>query len=54
MHFFFQIDHCNEFLMGHNKFQYFISKGGQNSEILHVWKVYRTFIFHPILMKFYL
>jgi hypothetical protein len=38
MQFFSQIDHCNEFLMGHNKFQYFISKGGQNSEILHVWK----------------
>jgi len=37
-------------------FFYFIngSKRGPNSEISHVWKVYRIFIVHPILMQFFI
>jgi len=29
------------------------SKRGPNSEISHIWKVYRIFILHPILMHFF-
>jgi len=27
---------------------YFFSKRGQNFEISHIWKVYTSFIYHPI------
>ena len=42
--------------MGHKKLlQFYFDKGskrGQNSEISHIWKVYRIVIIHPILMYF--
>ena len=41
-------------LMDRNLFCYIISKQGPNSEISHIWKVYRIFNFHPILMHFIL
>ena len=43
--------------MGHTIFLLFylekVSKGDQNSKISHIWKEYRIFIFHPILICFF-
>ena len=40
-----QNDHINGIMMGHKKkiVFFFISKKGPNSNILHIWKVYRIF-----------
>ena len=44
--FFMQNDHFNGIMMGHEKMLvFFISKRGPNSNILHIWKVYRIFYF---------
>ena len=54
---FLQSVHLDWLLMCHNNF-YFISKEGANRgqlpKFLHIGKLYRIFIFHPILMYFLL
>jgi hypothetical protein len=48
-----QHDDLNMLLLDRNLFCYFIFKRGLNSEISHMCKVYRRFIFHSILMHFF-